>query len=145
MIARTLPLLLFVTFWGCGHNETTDASNMRCVKRLKMPAADPAIAESARSSFEVTAVISLEANGRVQSVAFEGASDGKPAIQNLFKPTIEKTIRESEFEPACAGQAVRMVMCSGWTCLRVSLPSPHPGTAIPIGSKSGAGRRSCND
>jgi hypothetical protein len=118
MIARTLPFLLCVTFWGCGHNETTDASNMRCVKRLKMLAAYPAIAESARSSFEVTAVISLEANGRVQSLAFEGASDGKPAIQNLFKPTIEKTIRESEFEPACAGQAVRMVYV-----FRMDMPS----------------------
>jgi hypothetical protein len=109
MIAQTLPLLLCAGFWGCGHGEMTDAANMRCVKRLKMPAAYPAIAESARSSFEVTAVISVEANGRVQSVAFEGASDGKPAIQNLFKPTIETTIRESEFEPACAGQTVRMV------------------------------------
>ena len=118
MTARTLPLLLCVTFWGCGHSEMTDASNMRCVKRLKMPAAYPAVAESARSSFEVTAVISLEANGRVQSVAFEGASDGKPVNQNLFKPTIEKTIRESEFEPACSGKAVHIVYV-----FRMDMPS----------------------
>jgi hypothetical protein len=117
MIARTLLLLLCVTFWGCGDSETTDASNMRCVKRLKMPAY-PAIAQSARASFEVTAVVSLEANERVQSVAFEGDSDGKPANQNLFKPTIEKAIRESEFEPACAGKAVRIVYL-----FRMNMPS----------------------
>lgn len=86
---------------------------------LYLPSAYPAIAESARLPFEVTAVISLEANGTVQSVAFEGASDGKPAVQNLFKPAIEKTIRESEFEPACAGQAVRMVYV-----FRMDVPKP---------------------
>jgi hypothetical protein len=55
----------------------------------------------------------LATDGKVQSVVLEGAtfpgaSDGKPGLENLFRPTIEETIRESEFEPTCAAKTVRI-------------------------------------
>lgn len=127
MTVRMLSLLVTcVGLWGCGHPYAPPpSSDMTCVKRLQMPSHYPEIAQAARLSFEVTAAISLSADGRAQSVAFEGASDAKPGNQDLFKPMIEKTIRESEFEPSCGQKTVRIVYL-----FKMNVPSGITGSGF---------------
>lgn len=57
---------------------------------------------------EFTAAISLTTGGKVQSVVLEDATDSRPGYVDRFRPTIEKTIRVSEFEPTCAAKTVRI-------------------------------------
>jgi hypothetical protein len=106
-IARMLSLLMCTGLVACSQRDTTDPSNMMCVKRLRMPAY-PSLAQSARLSMEVTAAVTLGTDGKVQSLVFEGATDSKPGNQHLFLPTIEQTIRASAFEPTCANKTVRV-------------------------------------
>src|SRR5262249_43676716 len=103
---RMLPFLLCLSLLGCGRRDTTDPSHMICVRRLQMPSY-PSIAQAAHLSMEVTAAINLT-DGNVRSVAFEGATLPKPQDQNLFLPTIERTIRGSAFEPTCGNKTVRL-------------------------------------
>jgi len=69
----------------------------------------PALARAARLSLEISAAVALTTDGKVQSVAFEGASDPRPENQNLFLPTIEQTIRASAFAQACGQKTVRIM------------------------------------
>ena len=80
---------------------------MMCVKRLQMPSYPP-LARAAHLSIEVSAALTLTADGKIQSVVFEGATDPRPENEQLFLPTIEQTIRASAFEPACAQKTVRI-------------------------------------
>ena len=104
---RILSHLVCLGLLGCGQSQTQDPSNMMCVNRLQMPSY-PALAKAAHLSIEVSAAFTLTTGGSIQSVVFEGATDKKPENQNLFLPTIEKTIRASTFEPACAQKTVRI-------------------------------------
>src|SRR5882762_3684977 len=106
-ILRTLPLLVCLGVFGCSHGVATDPSNMMCVKRLQMPFYPP-VPQAARTSIEVSAAITLTKDGTVQTVVLEGATGGRPDDERLFRPTIERTIRASAFEPACANKTVRI-------------------------------------
>ena len=50
---------------------------------------------------------SLGGDGAPQCIAFEDSS-GSAADLNLFRSTIENAMKESRFEPACAGKTVRV-------------------------------------
>ena len=102
-IACTVPLVMCLGVFGCSQRDTTDPSNMTCVKRLQIPSY-PTIARLARASFETSAAIRLATDGKIQSVVLEGAT----GLEQLFRPTIEETLRASAFEPSCSHKTVRV-------------------------------------
>lgn len=101
---------------GCARSDATvaeDASNMKCVRRLQLPAY-ASIAQSARVMGSLTAATGIAQNGGVQSIAFEGASGARPdLVQTVFGPEIEKALKASRFDESCAGRTVRMTFVFG--------------------------------
>ena len=92
---------------GCAQPHDVDTSNISCVKKLLIPEY-PALAQSSRLSMSISAVVMLDDDGRVESVSFKDASDARTEKQSLFAPTIERTIRQSEFESTCARKTMRI-------------------------------------
>jgi hypothetical protein len=81
--------------------------NMSCVERLRMPLY-PRLAEAARISGSVMAVVTLTSEGSIQKTDFE-FGDATATARRLFSPAIEQALRLSAFKKNCGSKLVQLV------------------------------------
>ena len=90
-----------------GQTDLNTESNASCVERLRMPVY-PGLANAARISGSVTAIVTLAADGSVRATRMElGAAS--PTARRLFSKTVERALRASIFRKSCGGKSVRLV------------------------------------
>jgi hypothetical protein len=102
-----LAILLTMAGVSCAE-QPADTSNAMCVTRLQLPVYPP-IAQSARLSMSLTAVVALTSAGAAQTIAFEDISGERSDLAKLFFPELERSLRASQFSAACGGKSVRLI------------------------------------
>jgi len=100
-----IGLALLLALVGEIHAQNApDGSNMSCVERLEIPIFPP-LASAIRLSAVVTASVTLDKAGSVQSVSLDIVGGST----NLFSPAVEKSVRASAFLAACGGKTVTAI------------------------------------
>jgi outer membrane biosynthesis protein TonB len=77
-------------------------SNMSCIERLEIPRYPP-LADTARISGTVTAIVTISPDGTVQKTVMEGNA------HPLLVPGVENTVRAARFSKTCGGKSIRLV------------------------------------
>jgi hypothetical protein len=94
-----------------GQSVSDTMSNAFCIERLQMPYYPP-LADHARISGIVTAIVSLAADGSVQDTTMDMGAASATA-KHLFPPAVRDALRASTFHKGCDGKPVTLIFHFG--------------------------------
>ena len=102
-------MVLLLSGLGQANAQTTadDETNVHCIERLRMPAY-PKLADAARISGTVTAIVVLTAGSSIEKTVLAMDTTSKTA-RELFPPAVEKALRASTFRNVCGGKSINLV------------------------------------
>ena len=102
---KYLVLALFMGISAEYSQNLADDSNISCARRLEIPLY-PALADAARVSATVTAVVRVGPDGFAHEVHFDAG--GGSTMQDLFVSSVKESLRASDFVDVCKGKIVRI-------------------------------------
>jgi hypothetical protein len=107
-LLAVLALTSTVGSWtALAQSDLKAEPNTQCVERLRIPAY-PKLADAARISGSLTAIVSLASDGSIQKTALDMA-DASATAKHLFRSAVEEALRSSAFRTSCGGKSVRLV------------------------------------